>query len=62
MVGGAWPFLVGGVICLVNEIGQTKGTYGGVHEGRVYFHDSLVNQNNGLATLAGSGNACSMVH
>jgi hypothetical protein len=22
MGGGAWPFLVGGVICLVNEISQ----------------------------------------
>ena len=24
MGGGAWPFLVGGVICLVNRIGQKE--------------------------------------
>ncbi len=33
MVGGAWPFLVGGVICLVNSVNErdlgvlTRGRY-----------------------------------
>ena len=33
MVGGAWPFLVGGVICLVNSVNErdlgvlTRGYY-----------------------------------
>lgn len=33
MVGGAWPFLVGGVICLVNSVNErdlgvlTRGCY-----------------------------------
>ena len=33
MVGGAWPFLVGGVICLVNSVNErdlgvlTRGLY-----------------------------------
>ena len=26
MVGGAWPFLVGGVICLVSEISQKQAS------------------------------------
>ena len=34
MVGGAWPFLVGGVICLVNSVNERDL---GVLT-RVYYH------------------------
>ena len=34
MVGGAWPFLVGGVICLVNSVNERDL---GVLARRLYF-------------------------
>ena len=38
MGGGAWPFLVGGVICLVNSVNERDPP------GHVVIHDNLTNR------------------